>query len=178
MQLPLLDKKLFVSQSKAFLELVCLVSFLCVPSWENGGNTDLDLVEFFSGRARLSKLASWCGLNVRSFDITYENIMGDKEFKRGKVRRAPMDLNGAAGFVKLWFQLTTSFVPALLVLVIIASQRLIRGNQETTQWAISACLCINNLNPLIVWIPAEIVSMKFPVVLAVGPIPIPSDYTG
>lgn len=92
---------MLLSQSQAFLELVCLVSFLSAPAWEKGGNIDLDLVEFFSGRARLSKLASWCGLNVRSFDIDYEKIKGSAVFKRGKVRRSPMDLNGAAGFVKL-----------------------------------------------------------------------------
>jgi hypothetical protein len=83
---------------KALVEIVCLVCFLNVPGW-GSENDGLDLVEFFAGRARLSRLASWVGYKVRSYDINYEKVMGDAEFKRGKVRRSPMDLNGAAGFV-------------------------------------------------------------------------------
>ena len=80
------------------MEIICLASFLNVPEW-GSENYGLDLVEFFSGRARLSRLASWVGYKVRSFDIDYCKVKGAAEFKRGKVRRSPMDLNGSAGFV-------------------------------------------------------------------------------
>ena len=63
---------------------------------------DLDLVEFFSGKARVSRLASWMGLRVRSYDIIYKPVTGDPgAFKRGQQRRSSMDLNGAAGFARL-----------------------------------------------------------------------------
>ena len=60
---------------------------------------DLDWVEFFSGKARVSKLASWMGFDVGAYDLTYETAAGGRgDFKRGSLRRSPMDLNGAAGF--------------------------------------------------------------------------------
>lgn len=87
--------------AKEFLELVVLASFLVVPEWEKGNNTDFDLVDFFSGRARLCRLASWMKLKARAFDVNYTKLRGGAEFKRGKLRRRAMDLNGAAGFVTL-----------------------------------------------------------------------------
>ena len=64
-------------------------------------NSNLDLVEFFSGKARVSRMASWVGYRVKSFDIEYEPRRAPGEFKRGKLNRSSMDLNGAAGFVFL-----------------------------------------------------------------------------
>lgn len=80
------------------------MTFLAVPDWEFE-NGNLDLCEFFSGKARVSKLASWVGYRVRSYDLTYEPVAGDPgKFKRGQLPRSPMDLNGAAGFVTLGFE--------------------------------------------------------------------------
>lgn len=87
--------------AKEFLELICLISFLNVPTWDTEANENLDLVEFFSGRARISKLASWVGYRVRCFDILYKPNMHPGDFKRGRLRRSAMDLNGQAGFVYL-----------------------------------------------------------------------------
>lgn len=78
-----------------------LVSLLSVPSWDTNANTDLDLVEFFAGRARITKLASWCGFRSRGFDVEYLPRSSPGEFKRGMLNRSPMDLNGSAGFVLL-----------------------------------------------------------------------------
>ena len=53
--------------------------------------------------ARMGKRELWFrpgGIFFRSsFDIDYCKVKGAAEFKRGKVRRSPMDLNGSAGFV-------------------------------------------------------------------------------
>lgn len=90
--------------AKEFLRIIVLVTFLSVPTWDTEANKDLDIVEFFSGRARVSRLASWSGLKVRSYDISYvpaSGIPGD--FKRGAQIRAPMDINGSAGFASLGF---------------------------------------------------------------------------
>jgi len=81
--------------------VVILVAFLDVPLWES--NQDLDVVELFAGVARISRLASWSGLRARAYDITYTPVRHPQKIKRGKFRRSPMDLNGAAGFAFLGF---------------------------------------------------------------------------
>ena len=87
--------------AQVFLKVLCLVTFIAVPEWEFE-NGSLDLCDFFSGKARVSKLASWVGYRVRSYDLTYEPVAGDPgQFKRGQLPRSPMDLNGAAGFATL-----------------------------------------------------------------------------
>ena len=86
---------------KEFLEIIVLVSLLSVPSWDTEANADLDLVEFFAGRARITKLASWCGYRSRGFDVEYIPRSSPGNFKRGMLNRSPMDLNGSAGFALL-----------------------------------------------------------------------------
>ena len=80
---------------------MCLVTFLDVPTWNAEANQGLDLIEFFAGKARVSRMASWVGYKVRSFDIAYAPNKAPGEFKRGKLSRSAMDLNGCAGFVLL-----------------------------------------------------------------------------
>ena len=65
-------------------------------SWE-----DLDVVELFSGVARIGKLAWWMGFRSRCYDISYAPVKNPTKVKRGKFQRGCMDLNGAAGFVNL-----------------------------------------------------------------------------
>ena len=84
-----------------FLELVVLITFLDVPTWSEEANSNLDLVEFFSGKARVSRMASWFGYRVKAFDVEYQPIRAPGEFKRGKHNRSAMDLNGCAGFAFL-----------------------------------------------------------------------------
>lgn len=81
--------------------MVILVSFLSVPLWDQESNRMLDVVELFAGVARISRLASWAGLRARAYDITYTPVRHPQKLKRGKFRRSPMDLNGAAGFAFL-----------------------------------------------------------------------------
>ena len=77
------------------------MSFLAVPGWDQEVNQNLDLVELFAGRARVSRLASWAGLKSKAYDINYCPVRRPHKIKRGKLRRSPMDLNGAAGLVLL-----------------------------------------------------------------------------
>ena len=81
--------------------MVILVTFLSIPHWDAESNENLDLCEFFAGKARVSKLASWVGYRVRAYDINFEPPTSPGEFKRGKLPRSPMDLNGNAGMVIL-----------------------------------------------------------------------------
>ena len=95
--------------------MVILATFLSVPQWDAESNGNLDVCEFFAGKARVSKLALWVGYRVRAYDINFEPPTNPGEFKRGKLPRSPMDLNGNAGMVILgWFgKLIFSLFPIL-----------------------------------------------------------------
>ncbi len=92
--------------------MVVLVSYLVVPEWELGCNHDLDVVEFFAGVARITRLAAWTGLKARAFEIKFTPLEEPHKKKRGKLRRAAMDLNGSAGFGLLDF---SCFIEALVM---------------------------------------------------------------
>ena len=81
--------------------LVVLVNFMKVPSWDETGNAELDVVEMFAGVARIAKLAAWLGMKSRAYDIAYCPVRNPYRKKRNKLPRSPMDLNGSAGFVSL-----------------------------------------------------------------------------
>lgn len=59
---------------------------------------DLDLVEFFSGKARITKLAMLYGFICRAFDKEYHPTRHPFTKKRGMRPRSAMDLNGALCF--------------------------------------------------------------------------------
>lgn len=84
--------------AKEFIAVVLLTSFLWIPGWET--TYDVDLLDFFSGRARISRACRYMGYKAFAFDITYHPVPRG-ERKRGKLRRSCMDMNGAAGFVFL-----------------------------------------------------------------------------
>ena len=77
--------------------LILLVSWLPLPPKEQ----PWEVLEFFSGRGRLSSLAAKCGFSVGSFDI---NMLPKRLRKRSQKqrtyfrRRQPMDINGEVGF--------------------------------------------------------------------------------
>lgn len=78
--------------------MVILVSFLKVPNWSEAG---LQVIDLFSGKARISRLASWMGYRSRAFDLAYHPVRYPQKRKRGAIRRSCMDINGAAGLVTL-----------------------------------------------------------------------------
>lgn len=80
-----------------FIALVVLVSFLHLPDL---AGKPYQLIEYFSGKARVSKMAARSGLRVASYDISYDNR--PTTWKNGLQRaRKFMDINGEAGFVLL-----------------------------------------------------------------------------
>ena len=129
-------------QAKAFLQIVVLVAFLDIPDINF---QDLDFVELFSGKARVSKLASWVGLNVRSFDLNYEPAAGPRgSFKRGSLRRSPMDLNGSAGFAKLGWSNKVCYTFCCMCFWFGSSKPLgIRINIQSTSQAINGAYSHN-----------------------------------
>ncbi len=78
--------------------MVILVTFLKVPEWCESG---LQVIDLFSGKARISRLASWMGYRSRAFDLAYHPVRYPQKRKRGAIRRSCMDINGAAGLVTL-----------------------------------------------------------------------------
>lgn len=91
----------WAAASKDFISVVILVSFLTVPIWNQDVVDQLDVIDLFAGRAQIAKLASWVGLRSRAYDINFCPVRHPMKLKRGKMRRSPMDLNGAAGLVLL-----------------------------------------------------------------------------
>ena len=83
-----------IIQTEDFILVVLLVSFLQVPEW---CQHNLDIIDLFSGKARISKLASWMGYKCRAFDLTYHPVRHPYKRKRGRLPRSCMDLNGCAG---------------------------------------------------------------------------------
>lgn len=84
--------------------MILLVSFLNIPQWSE---QDLDVLDLFSGKARISKLASWMGLKAKAVDLSYHPVRYPEKRKRGKLPRSCMDINGAAGFA---FLIRTEFI--------------------------------------------------------------------
>ena len=58
----------------------------------------VDLLEFFSGMARVSKMGALFGLQARSVDIDYDTPPRKKSKHSKKRQRSAMDINGEAGF--------------------------------------------------------------------------------
>ena len=81
--------------------MVLLVSFLDVPGWSTWSENGLEVIDLFSGKARISRLASWLGYKSRAFDMAYHPVRYPQRRKRGKLPRGCMDINGSAGFANL-----------------------------------------------------------------------------
>ena len=58
---------------------------------------DLQLLELFCGRARITRLALLRGLKARGFDINFKKPQAGVS-STGKKRRSAFDFNGDAGF--------------------------------------------------------------------------------
>ena len=89
------------AESKDFV-LLCLLCAFLVQGVFRGKHT-WQVVEFFSGKARLSRLAAKCGYPVASFEL--ENDPGfrnrEKTSKHPFPHRSFMDFNGESGFAPL-----------------------------------------------------------------------------
>ena len=61
----------------------------------------LEVVEYFAGRARISKMCSRLGLRTGSFDITYGKAGINWSTRNGLPKRSAFDMNSDAGFLFL-----------------------------------------------------------------------------
>ncbi len=78
--------------------------------WFCDGHT-LDLVEYFSGAARISKIAHIMGYYVRAFDLDYDHPVNGKDSSfSGRQKRSCFDMNGEAGYLSLDNQVFQQFL--------------------------------------------------------------------
>lgn len=78
-----------------FVSAVLLTAWLDLPDMGQ-----FQVVEFFAGRARISKMCSRLGLRTGSFDITYDKA-GNWSTRNGLPKRSCFDMNSDAGFLFL-----------------------------------------------------------------------------
>lgn len=74
---------------------MCFFSF---PEWRQ--DQQLDVVELYAGKARISKLANWCGWSSRALDVDYHppRLAGSGK-DQGRSQRSCMDMCGEAGYL-------------------------------------------------------------------------------
>lgn len=78
---------------------------LLLVSWTKPplkSDVPLEFIEYFSGYARLSKLATMAGYKTRAFDICYD-VPGKQDYSNhsGRKKRSAFDMNGEAGYLFL-----------------------------------------------------------------------------
>lgn len=90
-----------VAQDFVMLSVMC--AFLVQGCLQ--GSETWEVVEFFAGKGRLSRLAAKVGFPVASFELELDNGVRTKKNKKKRQRRFPkrsyMDFNGEAGFALL-----------------------------------------------------------------------------
>lgn len=84
------------SAAKDFVYLILLITWMDTRKFVC--KSPLNLVEIFSGKGRISKMAAWLGLEVRAVDITYCRPWRKRSKWNKRRQRSPMDLCGEAGF--------------------------------------------------------------------------------
>lgn len=71
----------------------------------------LQVFEIFSGKARVSRMASWMGLVTRAMDIQYDKPRSKISRHSGEKQRSSMDVCGEAGFVFSGCAYSSFFLP-------------------------------------------------------------------
>ena len=85
-------------EPKDFILLVLLSSWLVLGPY-NGGCTSWEIIDFFSGKGRISRLAAKAGFRVASYEILHDLPTSKRRRKnRNFPRRSFMDFNGESGF--------------------------------------------------------------------------------
>lgn len=88
--------------TKDFILIVWLCAYLVVGPLRV--SEEWEIVEFFSGTGRISRLAAKAGLTCASYEIQLAGApKKKKKNKRHFPRRSPMDFNGECGFAFLGF---------------------------------------------------------------------------
>ena len=92
-----------------FIYLILLTTWLEGERWM--GQKPIQVLELFSGKARVSKMASYMGLEARAVDIDYDRSGRKTSKHSGRKQRSSMDFCGEAGFVSFGYCLVQIFKP-------------------------------------------------------------------
>lgn len=76
-----------------------MASWLVDLPWQREG--PYEFLEFYSGMARVSRLAQVLGYEARGFDISYDSPPSGTSPHSGRANRSAFDINGEAGFLLL-----------------------------------------------------------------------------
>ena len=79
-----------------------MASWLVNLPW--GSEKPYDVLEFFAGVARVSRLAQLCGYNSRAFELEFDKPATGESRHSGRARRSAFDINGESGFVPLSYE--------------------------------------------------------------------------
>ena len=60
-----------------------------------------DVLDFYAGVARVSRLATACGFNACAYDIKYDTPEPGESYHSGRAKRSCFDINGEGGFLLL-----------------------------------------------------------------------------
>ena len=85
-----------------------LCSWLSVESSDSA--VEYHVLDFFSGKGRISQLASRVGLSAAAVDLAMDTRTEPPRYRRKASRafRSPMDINGESGFVLFVFNFKSS----------------------------------------------------------------------
>ena len=88
-----------LAAAQEFLYLVLLTCWMDGDKW--ACKSPIQVLEIFAGKGRISRMASWLGLEVRAVDITYmkPRRRTSRHQRRKRRPRSPMDFCGEAGFM-------------------------------------------------------------------------------
>lgn len=96
----IIDFNLWVEETKDFIYLTLMASWLVDLPWQRR-EEPFQFIEYYSGMARVSRLAQVMGYEARGFDISYDEPPSGTSPHSGRANRSAFDINGEAGFLLL-----------------------------------------------------------------------------
>ena len=60
-----------------------------------------DVLDFYAGEARISRLATACGYHACAYDVRYDCPLEGESYHSGRSKRSAFDINGEGGFLLL-----------------------------------------------------------------------------
>ena len=92
--------RVLLERTQDFIYLTLMASWLVDLPWQPA--RPLDVIEYYAGAARVSRIASAVGFESRAFDIDFDKApLGIESTHSGRCSRSAFDINGEGGFLLL-----------------------------------------------------------------------------
>ena len=89
-----------LERTQDFIYLTLMASWLVDLPWQPP--RPLDVIEYYAGAARVSRIAAAVGFESRAFDIDFDKApLGSESTHSGRCSRSAFDINGEGGFLLL-----------------------------------------------------------------------------